>query len=138
MIHIVIGTLLSLLCSIFIHYDTSTTYLQISDFLHSRHDSFITFPELDKSLCKASGVILKGKRQVRHEHRLSRKLRTSWTMWPTFASTTSWNFPCICPIMSSLSNRSVPANTSKRAVLAVKNLPERPVNQPERHQSLGS
>jgi hypothetical protein len=54
--------------------------------------------------------------------------QTSCTMCPTPARTTSWNLPCICPIISSLSRRSAPARTNSRAVRADRNLLDRPVN----------
>lgn len=61
--------------------------------------------------------------------------RTSCSICPTLGTTTCWNLPCIWPIMSSLSRRSVPAKMRTRAVLAAKNFDERPVNQPAKARS---
>jgi hypothetical protein len=56
-------------------------------------------------------------------------MRTSCNICPTLGTTAIWNFPCICPIMSSLSSRSVPARTSKRAVRTERKELDRDVNQ---------
>lgn len=83
---------------------------------------------------------------------------SSWMKWPASGKTWSWYFPglrglkgffergekwkkgsislekchlpCICPIMSSLSSRSVPASKSNFPPFAVRNLWLRPMNQP--------
>ncbi|KAI6875865.1 hypothetical protein KC323_g70 [Hortaea werneckii] len=54
---------------------------------------------------------------------------SSCTKCPASGITCNWNFPCICPIMRSLSNRSVPARISNFAPLPLRNFSDMPLNQ---------
>lgn len=107
--------------------------LRFSDLFYTYKHPFVPPPEFYQDFRKPRGIILNG---VSYESVFLQqfmffgsKERTSCSMCPTPEITSSWNLPCICPIINSRSNRSVPASTSSRAVLHDRNIDDSDVNQ---------
>jgi hypothetical protein len=106
--------------------------LRFSDLFYPHEYSFVPPPEFYQDFCKPRRIILN---DYLHESafflqlKIRSKGRTSCSMCPTPEMTSSWNLPCICPIINSRSNRSVPASTSRRAVLHERNSDDSDVNQ---------
>ena len=107
--------------------------LGFSDLFNTYKHSFIPPPEFYQDFRKLCGIILN---DVSCESVFLQQFtffrseeRTSCSMCPTPEMTSSWNLPCICPIINSRSNRSVPASTSSRAVLHDRNIDDSDVNQ---------
>lgn len=62
---------------------------------------------------------------------LSSEISTSFSsLFEACGGAQGFGLPCICPIINSLSNRSVPASKSNFPPLALRNFSLRPTNQP--------
>ena len=85
------------------------------------------------NLCVLSGLEAAGALKESREEYLTAAAtftgESSCTKCPTSGITSSWYFPCIWPIISSLSNLSVPAKMSSLPPVASRNFLLRPTNQ---------
>ena len=102
--------------------------LELADPLDPKRHPLVPSPELYKHLGQPIRVVLHRDSVCAQAEARGLQTLASCRICPTLASTASWNLPCICPIINSLSNLSVPANTNNLAVRALKNILESPSN----------